>query len=120
MPPRRPSKANTPDKASTADDRVPPCIRISTHGAVLDISVSPNAKRTEVVGLHDGALRVRLAAQPVEGQANAALLRWLSNELGVPLSRVEMLRGDTSRRKQVQVDQPADQVLAWLHGKLKS
>lgn len=118
MPPRRPSSTNTVSTQTSAAVALPPCIRINERGAVLDISVSPNAKHTEVVGLHDGALRIRLAAQPVEGQANASLLRWLSDELGIPRNQLELLRGDTSRRKQVQINLAADQVLIWLKAKM--
>jgi hypothetical protein len=76
--------------------------------------VSPNAKRTAADGLHDGALRVRLAAPPVDGKANAALLAWLAGELGCPKRDITLLRGDSSRRKQLQVDLPEDDVAAWL------
>lgn len=81
---------------------------------MLDVSVSPNARRTAADGLHDGALRVRLAAPPVDGKANAQLLGWLADELGCPKRAVTLLRGDSSRRKQVQVDLPATAVAAWL------
>jgi len=80
----------------------------------LDLSVSPNAKRTEVVGWHDGALRVRLAAPPVDGAANDALRRWLADELNLTLARVSLLRGATGRRKQVALDTEPDEVIAWL------
>lgn len=90
------------------------CLRATGTACVLDISVSPNAKRTAADGLHDGALRVRLAAPPVDGKANAQLLGWLADELGCPKRAVTLLRGDTSRRKQVQVDLPEAVVAAWL------
>ena len=118
MPPRRPPPAASTHAHTGNADQAPPCIRLQADGVVLDLSVSPGAKRTEVAGLHDGALRVRLAAQPVEGQANAALLRWLADELDTPRNTIELLRGDTSRRKQVRVTVPADQVVAWLKSKL--
>jgi uncharacterized protein (TIGR00251 family) len=95
-----------------------PCLR--TEGKpgkqriTLDISVSPNAKRTELVGWHDGALRVRLAAPPVDGAANEALRKWLSSELGVPQNKLELLRGATGRRKQWAIDAPLPQVQGWL------
>lgn len=95
-------------------------MRVTEHGVVLDISVSPNAKRTEVVGLHDSALRIRLAAQPVDGQANAALLRWLADELGIARQQVELLRGDSARRKQVQIRNATDKAQAWLADKLQA
>ncbi|WP_374258421.1 DUF167 domain-containing protein [Aquabacterium sp.] len=81
---------------------------------VIDISVSPNAKKTEIVGWHDGALRLRLAAPPVDGAANDALRKWLATQLGVPQSRVELLRGASGRRKQWSVDASMDDVTAWL------
>lgn len=91
-----------------------PCLRPAGAVCVLDVSVSPNARRTAADGLHDGALRVRLAAPPVDGKANAQLLGWLADELGCPKRAVTLLRGDSSRRKQVQVDLPATAVAAWL------
>lgn len=81
---------------------------------ILDISVSPNAKKTELVGWHDGALRVRLSAPPVDGAANEALKRWLSDQLQVPQARIELIRGASSRRKQWALDMGEAQVGAWL------
>ncbi|HEX6708192.1 MAG TPA: DUF167 domain-containing protein [Albitalea sp.] len=81
---------------------------------VLDVSVVPGAKRTEVVGLHDGALRIRLSAPPVEGRANEALVAWLAEQLECPRRDVELLRGASSRRKQIAVRVLLDQVQAWL------
>ncbi len=81
---------------------------------VLDISVSPNAKKTELVGWHDGALRIRLAAVPVEGAANEALRKWLATELNLPQNQIELLRGATGRRKQWAVNAPATKIIEWL------
>ena len=78
------------------------------------MSVSPNAKRTELVGWHDGALRIRLSAPPVEGAANDALRKWLAAELGVPQARVTLLRGASGRRKQWAVEATETAVIGWL------
>lgn len=86
----------------------------SQQRVVLDISVSPNAKKTELVGWHDGALRVRLAAPPVDGAANEALRKWLAKELAIPQNQVELLRGASGRRKQWAIDTEAPHVEAWL------
>ena len=86
----------------------------STLRAILDISVSPNAPRTEVGGWHDGALRLRLAAPPVDGAANDALRKWLAQQLGVPQSQVELLRGASGRRKQWAIDIAPARVSDWL------
>ena len=80
-----------------------PCLSIRGEGVLLQLSVMPNAKRTEVDGLHVGALRVRLAAPPIDGRANEALVAWLAKSLGVPKRDVEVLRGESSRRKQVAI-----------------
>nr|WP_217283543.1 DUF167 domain-containing protein [Aquabacterium terrae] len=86
---------------------------------VLDVSVVPNAKRTEVDGTHDGALRVRLAAPPVDGKANARLIDWLAGELGCPKRALSLLRGQAARRKQVLIELPSATVTAWVDAQLK-
>ena len=88
-------------------------------GVLLLVSVMPNAKRTQVDGLHDGALRVRLAAPPIEGRANDALVAWVAKQLKVPRRDVELLRGESSRRKQLAVAVSYEAAAAWLADLLK-
>ncbi|ACL64559.1 protein of unknown function DUF167 [Anaeromyxobacter dehalogenans 2CP-1] len=71
--------------------------------AVLEILVQPRASRTRAVGEHDGRLKIQLAAPPVDGAANAALVEFLAAALGVRRADVELLRGETGRRKTVRV-----------------
>jgi uncharacterized protein (TIGR00251 family) len=95
------------------------CVRaVAADEAVLSVSVVPNAKRTEVVGLHDGDLRVRLAAPPVDGKANDTLTAWVADQLRLPKRAVRLLRGQTSRQKQLTVDAPADEVRRWVAERL--
>ena len=75
---------------------LPGGVRIAFH-------VQPNARKTEVVGLHDDALKLKLAAQPVEGKANEALVKFLSERLDVPRSAVVLTHGQTGRKKLVEV-----------------
>ena len=91
-----------------------PCLSARGERTRLELSVVPNAKRTAVDGLHDGALRVRLAAPPVDGKANDTLLRWLAGELGLPRRAVELVRGASARRKAVEIDAPLEQMVTWL------
>ena len=91
-----------------------PCLHVTRSGVTLDVLVAPNAKRTQAMGLHDGALRIRLAAAPVEGAANDALLRWVAGELQLPRQAVTLLRGDTSRRKVLAIDVAAEAAAQWL------
>ena len=73
---------------------------------VLTLHVQPGAARTEVSGTHGDALKVRLAAPPVDGKANAALLRYLADAFAVPLRQVTLVRGATSRQKTVCIADP--------------
>jgi uncharacterized protein len=76
-----------------------------TDGALtFAVRVVPRASRSEVVGEHDGALRVRIAAPPVEGAANEELRRTLARALGVPTRNVEIVSGQTSKTKRVRVN----------------
>jgi uncharacterized protein (TIGR00251 family) len=77
--------------------------REGSAGAVLEVLVQPRASRTRVVGEHDGRLKIQLAAPPVDGEANAALLAFLADALGVKRADVALLAGETGRRKRVRI-----------------
>jgi hypothetical protein len=83
-------------------------------GVTLAVAVVPNARRTGAHGLHDGALRVRLAAPPVDGKANAALVAWVCDELGLTRRAVRVARGVSARRKVVEIDLAPEAVEVWL------
>lgn len=70
---------------------------------VLALHIQPGAKKTELAGLHGEALKIRLAAPPVDGKANAALVAFLAKACGVSKSAVELVSGETSRSKRVRV-----------------
>lgn len=75
-----------------------------TEGSVVfAVRVVPRASRSEIVGEHDGALRVRVAAPPVEGAANVELARTLARALGVSQRAVEITSGHASKTKLVRV-----------------
>jgi uncharacterized protein len=71
--------------------------------AQIVVHVVPRAKVTEVAGRHGDAVRIRLAAPPVDGAANAELVRFLAGRLDVSRSAVAIVRGATARRKTVTV-----------------
>jgi uncharacterized protein (TIGR00251 family) len=77
--------------------------RDEAGGAVLELLIQPRASRTRAVGEHDGRLKVQLAAPPVDGEANRALIEFLAGTLGVRKADVTLLRGETGRRKTVRV-----------------
>lgn len=69
----------------------------------LTLHVQPGAKRSEIAGLHGAALKIRLAAPPVEGRANEALQRYIAGLFAVPLRQVELKQGAQSRHKVVAI-----------------
>ena len=75
------------------------------HDGVLTVTlhVQPGAKCTGIVGPHGDALKIKLAAQPVEGKANEVLLRYIAGRFAVPLSNVALKQGGQSRHKVVAV-----------------
>ena len=80
-----------------------PWLREAPGGVILEILVQPRASRTRVVGEHDGRLKVQLAAPPVDGEANAALVEFLAGALGVRKADVTLRRGEAGRRKTVRI-----------------
>jgi uncharacterized protein (TIGR00251 family) len=82
---------------------MPAWLRQEAGAVVLELLVQPRASRTRVVGEHDGRLKVQLAAPPVDGEANQALVEFLAGALGVRRADVTIARGDAGRRKTVRV-----------------
>lgn len=80
----------------------------------LTLHVQPGAKKTEPAGEHGDCLKIRLAAPPVDGKANAALLAWLADRFGVAKRDMSLLSGDKNRHKvvEIQCDLDAAAVLA--------
>lgn len=73
-------------------------------GSALAIRVTPRASRNEISEiLNDGTVKVRLTAPPVEGKANAALIAFLAEVIGVPQSKIEIVAGETGRDKLVSI-----------------
>lgn len=70
----------------------------------ITVYVQPRASRTAVAGVHGGAIKIRLAAPPIDGAANAALVEFVAERLGVAKSRVRVAAGHTSRRKVLEID----------------
>lgn len=72
-------------------------------GIRLTVQITPNAKKTEVIGVLEEVLKIRLQAQPIEGKANEALIRYLADALDVPRGAVRITHGLTNRRKTIEI-----------------
>lgn len=73
------------------------------HAVEFDVRVLPRSSRSEIVGMHDGALKIKLKSPPVDGAANDELVRLLSKILGTSRSNVKIVSGAASRNKRVRV-----------------
>ncbi|HET9955586.1 MAG TPA: DUF167 domain-containing protein [Polyangiaceae bacterium] len=76
---------------------------LSTGRTTVSVKVKPRASKSRILGLRDGALEVAVAAPPVDGEANAELLKTLATRLGVPKSQLEITSGATGRLKRITV-----------------
>jgi uncharacterized protein (TIGR00251 family) len=70
---------------------------------VLNVRVAPRASKSEIVGEHDGALKVRIASPPVDGAANEELIKFLAKSFGAAKNAVEIVSGHSSRLKRVAI-----------------
>ncbi len=90
-------------KNGLVEDNQPRWLNMEPDGLVLLVHAQPGAKRSEVVGPFGDALKIRLAAPPIEGRANEELIRFLAVLLGATKRQVEIVSGPGSRRKRVRV-----------------
>ncbi|MCU0977138.1 MAG: DUF167 domain-containing protein [Steroidobacteraceae bacterium] len=90
-------------KAAGTPAVAPACCRVLPGAVELEVLVVPRASRTRVAGIQEGRLKVQLAAPPVDGEANAALVEFVAELFGVRRSAVTLVAGAASRRKRLRV-----------------
>lgn len=78
----------------------------------ITIHVQPRASRTELAGMHDGCVKIRVAAPPVDGAANLAVVELIAGLMKVAKSRVRVVSGTSSRRKVIEIDGVAPDAVA--------
>lgn len=78
--------------------------RVPKGDAQVEVRLRPRGKSDELLGMEDGVLRARVSAPPVDGKANKALCRLIAKRVGVPPSRVSVVRGEKSRDKVVRIE----------------
>jgi uncharacterized protein len=90
-------------------------LRPAADGRItLTLHIQPGAKKTEIAGTHGDALKIRLAAPPVDGKANAALICFIAETLSLAKSAVQLKSGQTSRRKVIEITGTTVEVVARL------
>lgn len=76
-----------------------PFLQETSSGVRLSVHLQPNATKNEICGVHGSALKVRLRSPPVDGKANAHLIDFIAERLGICAAQVRLVRGQTSRHK---------------------
>ena len=97
-------------------ERVPDWCRLEADGNVLciNVHVQPNARSTQFAGRHGDAIKIRVAAPPVDAKANRLLLDFISEKLAVPRAAVSLRHGAKGRRKLIEVRAPGEEALRSL------
>ena len=98
--------------------RHPDYLTPSGDGTILAAFVQPRAARTALAGMHGTALKIKVAAPPVNGKANEVLRRFVADSLGLPRSRVELIAGAGSRHKRLRISGMAPEAVAEAFAKL--
>ena len=79
-------------------------LREQGHGVLILVHLQPGARRTAQCGEHGGRLKVAVAAPPLEGRANDALVEWLAGQLHLPRRQVQLVAGTHSRNKTLRAE----------------
>ena len=83
-----------------------PAYEFEGEDLLFSCYLQPKASRSEIVGLHDGRIKIRVAAPPVDGKANTALIKFLAQYFGTSAKGVEIVSGQHSRRKRIRITGP--------------
>jgi uncharacterized protein (TIGR00251 family) len=78
----------------------------------IDVYVQPRASKTELAGMHDGVVKIRIAAPAIENAANQALVEFVAQQLGIAKRSVRVVSGGASRRKVLEIDGVTAEVIA--------
>lgn len=77
--------------------------KLKESSVTIEVLIQPKSSRDEIVGLHDGRLKIKISAPPVEGKANERLTEVLAKAFGIPKSSVDIVRGKSSRLKTLKI-----------------
>lgn len=79
-------------------------IKEHAKGSILNLYIQPGASRSEISGEHDGRLKIKIKARPVDGEANENLIEFLSDVLKISKAKIHLISGESSRQKVILVE----------------
>ncbi len=96
---------------------IPAWLKTKENGTVISIYVQPGARKSEIIGVHNERLKIKIKAPPVEGKANEEIVNFLADKLNLSKSSIVLLRGEKSREKDLLVNVPALAIVSLLQVK---
>lgn len=90
-------------------------IQIKDDGILVSLYIQPKSSKNQVVGIHNGAFKLKIKAPPVDGAANKECIKFISKEIKIPKSSITIISGHTGRQKKVLIKNKKDQTLNNLH-----
>jgi uncharacterized protein (TIGR00251 family) len=82
------------------------------NGSILYLYIQPGSSKNEIMGLHGGRLKIKIKAQPIEGEANSSLIDYLSGILKISKNKIFLLQGESSRQKKILVELSQTEVIS--------
>ena len=79
-------------------------LKVHKEGILLEVYAQPGGRCSEIMGMHDGRLKIRIHAPPVDGKANEELIKFLAKKLGLGIKAIRLHRGDSSRQKSILIE----------------
>jgi hypothetical protein len=76
---------------------------LSGNSINIQVQIQPRSSKDQIVGLHNGRLKIKISAPPVDGKANQALIEFIAKALGVSKSKVEIVKGHSSKLKTLKI-----------------
>lgn len=89
-------------------------LKETKDGVILSLKISPNSSKNEIIKSEDGSIKVKITAQPIDGKANKALVEFLSKQLKIPKSSIEIIKGHTGKDKSLLIKTNDDLIIQKL------
>lgn len=81
------------------------CYQIKDNSFFISVLIQPNSKKSEIQGIHDQKLKIRISSPPVDGKANEEVIRFFAKLLGIKKNQIEILKGHTDKNKLIKISE---------------
>jgi len=92
---------------------------LSENSVNIKVHIQPRSSKEQIIGLHNGRLKIKISAPPVDGKANQNLIEFIAKALGVSKSKIEIVKGRTSKLKTLKISGIDQKSFSWLLNKYR-